>query len=185
MPLIIGLNGTDVKIVESIQFKHDQIIEALVDKMERLMVRLQQKIQAKTKGRVRESIRNPRAYVETGRITGALDVGGPPSTVAYKSGKAWDITQILEEGAKMHVIYPLTASGTQARDSLNRFAKGKRFGSDVLGFELNGKKAFAAYVFHPGVEAQHFIAESVNQMRKEFRDGLRETLNDVMSGLKR
>lgn len=195
MPLIISLNGTDVKVIESIQFKHDRVIGALVDKMEFMMVKLQNKMREKTKGRVAEAIRNPRAYVEGGRITGAIDAGGDPTTVSYKGGKSFDITRILNEGAIPHRIDPLLqATGLtgpgQPRGGTRKHGKGevRRFGSNVLSFFSRnvGKQVFASALYgksqHPGITGAHFIENSVNEMRKEISEGLRQTLNDIMTG---
>ncbi len=185
MPLVISFNGSDIKVIESIQFKQNRVIEALVDKMELLMVRLQEKIRSKTSGRVAEAVRDPEAHEEGGRIVGTLKAGGDPTTVSYKGGKPFDITQILESGAKLHAINPLGVGGQLGGVRQHVTGGKKRLGANVLMWEGAKGKMFAAYVFHPGIPGSHFIAESVNEMRKEIREGLQSALNQVVTESKR
>ena len=142
------------------------------------MTELQKKAQANApEGRVRESIRNPRASVEDGNIVGHLDWGG--ITAAPSVGKTWDIAKIIEEGAKPHVIYPLGKEGTR----LHQKGVKRRYGSNVLAFYSNrlGKQVFATYVFHPGITGRHFMASALEEMKNVIRLGLKATLQDVLS----
>jgi hypothetical protein len=183
MPIVnFSFNGTEVKVVAALQARQGRMVALLTEKMTYLMVKLQEKIQSKTKGIVSESIRNPRAVNQSGVITGYLDWGGEPTTVTYKTGKPYDIAQILNEGAKAHAINPLTVEGTR----LHEKGAVRRFGSNVLHFESArlGKEVFAAYVFHPGVAGQHFIESSIEEMRVTFAQEIAATLQQVKSEIR-
>src|SRR5919109_1549875 len=132
------------RVVNELKIKASRLAPALIAKMTQLMIELQARAQAKTSGRVAASIRNPQAEVSGSIIMGRLTWGGVASE---GGGKSYDIAQILEEGAKQHVIYPLTQKGTRAHE---KGAK-RRFGANVLHFESArlGKDVFADYAFHP------------------------------------
>lgn len=179
MPLSFTFNGSDLEVIESFQFKSNKIIEALVERMELQMVKLQQLMRSKTKGRVAESVRNPEAHAEGGKIVGSLKVGGDQTTVSYKGGRAFDVAKIIDQGAKSHVINPLGIKGTRAHEK----GATRRFGRDVLHFYSPrlGREIFADYVFHPGVEGSHFVETAIEEMRDDFREALINTLETVVT----
>lgn len=193
MPLSFTFNGTDIQVVESFQFKSSRVVNALVEKMEAMMVKLQEKMQSKTKGRVADSVRDPEAFVEGGKIVGTLKVGGEPTTVSYKGGRSFDIAQILDKGAVPHRIDPLLrATGLtgpgQPRGGTRLHEKGavRRFGANVLQFYSIklGREVYASALYgtseHPGITGSHFIEDSIDEMRGQIRDGLMSTLQQVV-----
>lgn len=173
----ITLEGTDTKVIFDIRRRIEVLNTVLMEKMTYLMTKLQNKAREKVSGRIKNSIRNPRASVEGTAIIGTLDWGGEETTVSNKGGKAYDIARILEEGAKAHVIHPLTLKGSRAHE---KGAK-RRFGKDTLHFYSAklGKEVFADYVFHPGVPAAHFMRDTLAEMKGDIIEGLAQAIGAV------
>ena len=184
-----SLNNTDVVIAQKFRSRSTALINALADKMLFLMTKLQDKARryqtmtAKDvpSERVQESIQNPSAEIQGGKIVGHLDWGNVP--VQYMGGEVFDLAQIFEKGAKPHAINPLTdpitGKGTRRHDkpgAKTRFGTGAK----VLRWEEGGKAVFRHYTFHPGLPATHFMSNAVADMREEFREQLMSVVYDAL-----
>lgn len=150
------------------------------------MQKLRLKAQSKTKGRIAESIRNPRAEVEDGKVVGKLDWGGVELPPTGKS-KIYDLAQIYEYGTNID-LYPINpigkpiyypggkvGGGTRAR---TKGAK-RQFGQNVLHWVAGGKQVFVAYVLkHPGTPAEHFMQYALDEMEREIVEGMADTIKE-------
>lgn len=176
MPLKFSLEGTEARLIASFESLSSRFLEALAKKMTIVMEKLQEKAQARApriSGKLQASIRNPRSEIAGTTILGTLEWGGSETTTADGS----DYSQIVERGAKPHVINPLTTKGTRSHE---KGAK-RRFGKDHLAFysERLGKAVFADYVFHPGVTGSHFMADSIQEMKEVMIQEFTETFQEV------
>lgn len=178
MSFKLEITKTD-ELAYGIETRSAILIDALIDKMTDLMRQLQAKAQASVTGSVRDSIRNPRAEYDGHYVVSKLDWGGFDDS--YKGGKTFDRAQILESGAAPHVIYPLGEKGTRGHAAKGK-GGGRRYGKEVLKFYSQnlGKEVFADYVFHPGVQAKHFMADAIDEMIAPFREGIKETLQEII-----
>lgn len=184
-------NDSEVKLAYKLRTRSSTLIPKLADKMFYLMTKLQEKAQANsglTSNRVRESIRDPRAEVQGGRIIGTLDWGGVD--VSYKAttggkGIIYDLAQIFEKGQKEHAINALTERGSRTPQGRfgGKLKSVRRYGANVLQwFNPPGSNnaVYAQSVFHPGREGIHFMENAVQEMKEDFADGLQGVVYDTL-----
>ena len=195
--LFISTANSETKVVAELGLTNRILINSLLEKMTVLMRRLQAKIQGRLEdlpysktGKLRDSIANPRAEIESGNIVGRLDWG---KTAISEDG--FNYALAFEEGIQRpYVIYPLGKSGTKGfydakghwktSHGKNRFV---RFGANKLHFFSNnvGKMVFASYARHDAVSGRHVIKTSVDEFEDDIRKGLFATVNEVLTKKKK
>jgi len=172
--LRLTLNNTHAQVVAALQVKQDKLVSALLDKMTYLMQRLQQKIVGeKLSGQVlsRRSGRLADSIIAEPAILEGTDIVG---RVAWAGGEAW-YGKVHEFGGTRDFVINVQASRREWR-------RAGVLGKRALRFMLGGKEVFTPYVFHPPLPKRPFMAPSLEEMREEIKEGLRERILEVMRG---
>lgn len=173
-----SFDGTDIKVINHLQFASQLLQHKLVARMTALMTRIQFRLRAKynagkySTGELAESVTNPRAEVVGGGVVGRLDITSPVATY-------------LEDGTQAHTIYPKATiikgtMATRGKAAVRRQVESKaalHFYSDRL-----GKNVFADYVFKDPISGRHYVKNTLTEMQDEIRKGIQSALEEVMAG---
>ena len=156
----LTFNNTDKLVVNWVQSKGNQLIDALQNKMSYLMILLQQKI-------VREKLSGQVLKHRSGKLAGSivaypatLEEGEIIGKVEGAGGPAW-YGRVHEFGGSSS--YPIVAVNKKA-----------------LHFFIGSKEVFAKRVLHPPLPQRAFMAPSLAEMKPEIVNGLAETVAIVM-----
>lgn len=148
-----------------------EIVAAITEKMNLLMIRLQQKVVGTTIPRYFKSAPNISASVQMipasvagSKIIGGVTAGGPrTTTITKKSGREVDYAAVQEYGvAASYEILP--------------------FEKKALAFLLDGKQVIARRVLHPPLAARPYMREALEEMTPEITEGLQQAVRDAISG---
>jgi hypothetical protein len=148
-----------------------QIIEALVMKMNELMIRLQHKVVGealpaffKLSPNIASTVQFTPARLENGKIVGTVQAGGPKTTkITLKSGAEVDYAAVQEYGVPTGwEILP--------------------FNKKALAFVLDGKSLIRRRVWHPPLEARPFMRSSLEAMTPEITEGLKSAFLEALNG---
>lgn len=181
MAFKFSFNGTDIEFAQGLQSKSQQIISAVAEKMQIILIRLQQKIigtRLPKSGILNANLSQPSVTVEGGNVTGTMSWLGRTDYYA---------------------INPLTKRGTKQAFVTDKFGRINLKRGHLKGATLNqgaealyfpgkdGKMIFAAYAFHPPFPGPRLMLEELDKMRSDIRNDLMNTVKEAQrkSGLKR
>jgi hypothetical protein len=156
--LKITLNGTDVVVEEKLRlFGGEKVLYAVWERMTQLLTKLQQRAVMKTSGpysstgALERSIQEPYVYIKDRRaVVGVITAG---ADVPY----AW----ALEVGGAKQ--YPIS-TGKKA----------------LLFATLSEARVFAKSVLHPPAPRKAYLGDSVQEMKDEIIEGLRDAVTGVV-----
>jgi hypothetical protein len=148
-----------------------EILAAITEKMNALMIALQNKVLGTTIPRYFKSAPNISSSVQlipaqlAGQmIVGGVTAGGPrTTTVTKKSGAQVDYAAVQEYGVgHSYEILP--------------------FDKKALAFLLDGKQIITKRVFHPPLAARPFMRDALAEMTPEITEGLQSAVREALSG---
>ncbi len=148
-----------------------QIVEALMLKMNELMIRLRSRVLNesiptffKAAPNISASVTMEPAHVEGTKIVGGVTAGGTPATskTTLRSGITYDIARIQEYGVGHGwEIVP--------------------FNKKALAFIMDGKQMIRRSVFHPPLEARPFMRSELQNMEGQIIDELKGTFLEIFN----
>lgn len=147
------------------------IVEALTNKMNALMLKLQAKVVGesipaffKAAPNIASTVQMIPAHVEGTKIVGAVQAGGPKTTkITLKSGAEVDYAAVQEYGVDHGwEILP--------------------FNKRALSFLIDGKRLIRRRVFHPPLEARPFMRSELQNMEPEIIAGLETAFKESLGG---
>ena len=158
--------------IERLRTKGPQIIEALMQKMNLLMLMLQSKIVGETipaffengAPNIAATVRTEPARLEGNIIRGSVNAGGPRTTkVTLKSGALVDYAAVQELGIyHSYTIEP--------------------FNKKALAFLLDGKRVIVRSVTHPGLKERPYMRYGLQESADAIISGLQDEFNRQVAG---
>jgi hypothetical protein len=148
-----------------------EIVEALMTKMNELMIRLRSRVLNesiptffKAAPNISASVTMEPARVEGTKIIGGVTAGGTPATskTTLRSGITYSIPVIQEYGV---------AHGWEILP----------FNKKALAFMMDGKQLIRRRVWHPPLEARPFMRSELQNMEGEIAEGLKETFLEQLN----
>lgn len=187
MSIKYTFNGTDLAIQRIFRTKRDAVVEALIAKMDQLTQRLEQKIVGEKlagevlqtrSGRLASSIKAQPSHIDGSKIIGEVE---------WATGDAF-YGRVFEEGGKgFYAINPRGVEGSQIAKMMRSHKKGtvQQFGQNFLANPDDTSRFSTGFfsktgVFHEPAKKSSFMKSSIDEMREEFINGLRETVAGVL-----
>lgn len=176
--------------IERLRAGGPAILAALTEKMNELMVRLQQKIVGEAipgmfpsgAPNIAGSITLEPAHVEGSKIIGGVTGGGPRTRTETKggpnAGRVLDYARIQEEGVPHSwMIQPVLYSSAWAVSQKKRVL-GPGL-PQALAFLAEGKLVIVRSVLHPPLPSRPFMRQPLHDMEAEIVEGLSARFKEV------